>query len=132
MSKPVAADFQSSVGVVMNRVPAGSFIMGSPESEEGRRSWEQERDVTLGSDFYLGKTPVTQVQYEKVMGTNPTNHEKVADAPVDSVSWESAKEFCLKLTHLDRKATVLAHDWEYRLPTEAEWEYACRAGSSQS
>lgn len=131
MSKSPRAEFTSSVGVVMIRVPAGSFTMGSPESEDGRRAWEQQREVTFASDFYLGKTPVTQEQYEAVTGTNPTGHEKLGNAPVDWVTWDQAKEYCLKLTQLDRKAGVLAHDWEYRLPTEAEWECACRAGSSE-
>lgn len=129
MSKSPNSEFKSSAGVVLIRVPAGSFTMGSPESEEGGRTWEPQRDVTLANDFYLGQTPVTQQQYEAVIGANPTGHEKIGDAPVDSVSWEQAKEYCLKLTHRDRVDGVLAHDWEYRLPTEAEWEYACRAGS---
>lgn len=114
----------------MIRAPAGSFTMGSPESEDGHRAWEQQREVTFASDFYLGKTPVTQQQYAAVTGTNPTDHEKLGDAPVDSVTWDQAKEYCQKLTALDRAAGVLRHDWEYRLPTEAEWEYACRASSS--
>src|SRR5688572_4113403 len=109
MSEPLRTEFQSSAGGVMLRVPAGSFTMGSPESEEGRRTWEQERKVTFASDFYLGKTPVTQDQYEAVTGTNPTVHKKIGEAPVDSVTWEQAKEYCLKLTYLDRKAAVLAH-----------------------
>src|SRR5262245_51388927 len=102
MSKLSTAEFKSSAGVVMLRVSAGSFTMGSPESEDGHRVWEQQREVTFGSDFYLGKTPVTQEQYEAVMGTNPTGHEKIGDAPVDSVDWEQAKEYCQKLTQLDR------------------------------
>ena len=110
-------------------VPAGSFTMGSPESEDGHRVWERQREVTFGSDFYLGKTPVTQDQFEAVTGTNPTHHEKIGDAPVDSVTWDRAIEYCQRLTKLDREAGVLPDDWEYRLPTEAEWEYACRAGS---
>lgn len=130
MSKSLASEFQSSAGGVMIRVPAGSFTMGGPESEDGHRVWERQREVTLVNDFYLGKTPVTQDQFEALTGTNPTGHEKIGDAPVDSVSWDQAKAYCLKLTLLDRKAGVLPHDWEYRLPTEAEWEYACRAGSS--
>jgi len=129
MSKSPTSEFQSSASGVMIRVPAGSFTMGSPESEDGHRAWEQQREVTFASDFYLGKTPVTQAQYERVTGTNPTRHEQIGDAPVDSVTWDQANDYCLKLTQLDRKAGVLAHDWEYRLPTEAEWEYACRAGS---
>jgi hypothetical protein len=130
MSHSLAAEIQSSVGPTLIRVPAGSFAMGSPESEEGRRSWEPQHDVTLAGDFYLGKTPVTQAQYAAVTGANPTDHAKLGDAPVDSVTWDQAQEYCLKLTHLDRVAAVLPHDWEYRLPTEAEWEYACRAGSA--
>ena len=129
MSK--SAEFQSSAGAVMIKVPAGSFTMGSPESEDGHRAWEQQREVTFVSDFYLGKTPVTQDQYEAVSGTNPTVHAKIGDAPVDSVDWNSANEYCQKLTQLDREAGVLPDDWEYRLATESEWEYACRAGSSQ-
>jgi formylglycine-generating enzyme required for sulfatase activity len=131
MSRSLASEFQSSAGAVMIRVPAGSFTMGSPESEDGHRAWEQQREVPLRSDFYLGKTPVTQEQFEAVTGTNPTAQEKIGDAPVDSVYWDHAKEYCQKLTQLDRGKGVLPHDWEYRLPTEAEWEYACRAGSSE-
>ena len=81
MSKPPTSEFKSSVGAVMIRLPAGSFTMGSPESEEGRRLWEQQREVTFANDFYLGKTPVTQEQFEAVTGTNPTDHEKIGDAP---------------------------------------------------
>jgi Sulfatase-modifying factor enzyme 1/Ankyrin repeats (many copies) len=131
MSKSPTSEFQSSVGVVMIRVPAGSFTMGSPESEDGHRVWERQREVTFVNDFYLGKSPVTQDQYEAVTGTNPTGHEHIGDAPVDSVDWNSANEYCQKLTKLDREAGVLPDNWEYRLPTEAEWEYACRAGSSE-
>ncbi len=131
MSKSPTSEFRSSAGGVMIRVPAGSFTMGSPKSEDGHRTWEQQREVTFVNDFYLGKTPVTQDQFEVVTGTNPTDHEKLGDAPVDSVTWEQANEYCQRLTKLDREAGVLAADWGYRLPTEAEWEYACRAGSSE-
>src|SRR5688572_17560887 len=115
MSKSPTPEFKSSSGAEMIRVPAGSFTKGSPESEDGHRAWEQKREVTFGSDFYLGKTPVTQEQFEAVTGTNPTAHEKIGDSPVDSVYWDQATEYCLKLTQRDRKAGVLAHDWEYRL-----------------
>lgn len=131
MLKSSVPEFTSSAGVVMIRVPAGTFILGSPDSEEGRRIWERQREVTFGNDFYLGKTPVTQDQYVAVTGTNPTGHEKIGDAPVDSVSWDQAKAYCHELTRIDREAGVLPPDWEYRLPAEAEWEYACRAGSSE-
>lgn len=130
MSSSSTSEFKSSVGAVLIRVPAGSFIMGSSESEDGHRIWERQREVTFCNDFYLGKTPVTQGQYRAVIGTNPTDHEQIDDAPVDSVNWNQANEFCLKLTKNDREAGVLPGDWEYRLPTEAEWEYVCRAGES--
>ena len=90
MWKSPASEFQTSAGGVLIRVPAGSFTMGSPESEDGHRVWERQREVTFAGDFYLGKTPVTQDQYEAVTGTNPTDHAAIGDAPVDSVSWESA------------------------------------------
>jgi hypothetical protein len=115
----------------MIKVPAGSFTMGSPESEDGHRVWEQQRAVTFVNDFYLGESPVTQDQYEAVTGTNPTDHEKIGDAPIDSVNWDQANAYCQKLTKLDHEAGVLPEDWEYRLPTEAEWECACRAGSEE-
>jgi hypothetical protein len=126
------ANFRSSVGIEMLPVPAGSFILGSPESEHGRRVWETQRSVAFANDYFLGKTPVTQAQFEAVTGANPTDHVKIAEAPVDSVTWDQATEYCQKLTRLDREAGVLPRDWEYRLPTEAEWEYACRAGIAAS
>jgi len=131
MSKSTISEFKSAAGITMIRVPAGSFIMGSPEFEDGHRVWEQQREVTFVNDFYLGQTPVTQEQYEVVTGTNPTDHEVIRNAPVDSVNWDQANEYCQKLTTLDREAGVLPDGWEYRLPTEAEWEYACRAGNSE-
>jgi hypothetical protein len=131
MTKSLESEFRSSVGGLMLRVPAGAFVMGSPDSEAGHRVWERQREVTFDCDFFLGQTPVTQAQYEAVTGTNPTDHDRNPDAPIDSVWWEPAEEFCEQLTALDREAGVLRDDWEYRLPTEAEWEYACRAGSSE-
>src|SRR5262245_29009237 len=105
MLKSPASEFMSSVGVEMIRVPPGSFTMGSPESEEGHTVWERQREVTFANDYWLGKTPVTKEQYEAVTGTNPTAHAKIADAPVDSVTWDQAKEYCQKLTRLDREAS---------------------------
>jgi hypothetical protein len=104
--------------------------MGSPQEEVGRAYWEGEREVTLSYEFYLGATPVTQRQYECATGENPTDHQIVKDAPADSIGWRRATEFCAKLTQIDREAGVLRQDWEYRLPTETEWEYACRAGTT--
>ena len=70
MLQAPSSDFRSSVGCQMIRVPAGSFLLGSPESESGRRSWEQQREVTLASHFYLAKTPVTQEQYAAALSNN--------------------------------------------------------------
>ena len=94
MSRPPTSEFKSFVGAPMIAVPAGSFPMGSPESEDGHRVWEEQHDVTFASDFYLGKTPVTRAQYEAVTGTNPTRHEKIGDAPADSVNWQQASDYC--------------------------------------
>ncbi|QDT54040.1 Serine/threonine-protein kinase pkn1 [Caulifigura coniformis] len=130
MASSPATNFRSTVGIEMIRVPAGSFTMGSPESEDGHWAWEQERVVEFASDFCLGKFPVTQAQYQAVTGVNPTEHEHAPNAPVTTLKWESAADYCRALTDLDREAGVLPEDWAYRLPTEAEWEYACRAGTS--
>ncbi len=106
----------NSIGMQLKLIPQGTFTMG-----DGRDA----RQVTLTKSFYLGVYEVTQSQYEQVMGTNPS-HFKGGQNPVEQVSWEDAGKFCLKLTELpEEKATGR----EYRLPTEAEWEYACRAGS---
>lgn len=99
-------------------VPGGDFLMGSPENEPGRSAQDgQQHRVTIRS-FYIGKYEVTQRQWRAVMGDNPS-HFKGDDLPVENVSWNDAKEFCRRLS---RMTSV-----EYRLPTEAEWEYACRA-----
>ena len=133
------SDLTSSSGVRLIHMPPGSFIMGSPPSEVGRQYWEEQREVTLPSEFYLGATPVTQGQFERLMpgfprqmAHHPTLEEDsaAADVPVDSVWSHGPIEFCARLTQLDRDAGILRQDWEYRLPTEAEWEYACRAGTS--
>ncbi len=101
-------------------IPAGKFLMGSPESEKGRQNNEPQHEVTLSKPFYMGVTEVTQAQYEAVTGTNPS-HFKGATNPVETVSWDDAAEFCKKLSERTGRT--------FRLPTEAEWEYACRAGT---
>ena len=116
-------------------VAPGSFIMGSPENEVGRQYWEREREVTLSHEFYLGATPVTQIEYGRVLGENAERSfaafpRTADDAPADSIGWQRATDYCVKLTKIDRDAGILNTDWEYRLPTETEWEYACRAGTS--
>ena len=101
-------------------VAPGSFTMGSPESEEGRDDDEKQHRVTLTKGFWLGKYEVTQKQWESVMGDN-SSHFKGGDLPVEQVSWEDCQEFIRKVN--------ASLNCGARLPTEAEWEYACRAGT---
>jgi len=105
-------------------IPAGTFAMGSPPTEEGRKPNEGPvHQVTISSPFHIGIHEVTQQQYEAVIGKNPSHsHLKGAARPVETVSWEEAVEFCRKLSEKTGRTV--------RLPTEAEWEYACRAGST--
>ena len=98
----------------------GSFMMGSPEDEEGRYDDETQHKVTLTRGFWLGKYPVTQSQWKSVMGGNPSDFKGDAN-PVDSVTWDDCKEFIKKINS--------RFNFTARFPTEAEWEYACRAGT---
>ena len=126
-------EITNSIGMKLVLIPRGTFMMGSPIEEEKREEDEQQHEVTITNDYYLGVTEVTQGQYEKVMGTNPSRSQKTGIRnrdfsmyPVNRASWEDAVEFCKKLSELpgEKKAGRV-----YRLPSEAEWEYACRAGS---
>ena len=107
----------------------GTFLMGSPKDELGRENDETQHEVTLTKAYWLGKYEVTQAQYEAIMGTNPS-YFKGADLPVEQVTWFDAMEFCEKLTEIERAAGRLPEGYEYTLPTEAQWEYACRAGTT--
>ena len=106
----------------------GSFMMGSPESEEGRGRDETLHKVTLTKGFFLGQKEVTQEQWEKIMGKNPS-HYKGRNLPVDSISYKQASLFCILLNEREKKAKRLPKGMIYQLPSEAQWEYACRAGS---
>ncbi len=118
--------FTNSVGMDFVRVPAGGFEMGSPPDEPGRDRDETRRRVRISSAFYIGRTEVTQAQWQKVMGSAPSFFVHCGpDCPVESVSWNMAVEFVQRLN--EREHTNL-----YRLPTEAEWEYAARAGSGSA
>ena len=117
------------LNLTMIWVKPGTFMMGSPESEAGRSSNETQHQVTLTKGFYLGKYEVTQAQWEKVKGSNPS-HFKGADRPVEKVPWNDAVDFCKKLTEMEKKAGRVPEGMSYQLPTEAQWEYACRAGTT--
>jgi len=124
----------NSIGMELIEIPAGNFTMGSPRSEKNHKDREAQVFVTLTKPFRLGKTEVTQGQWKSVMDLEPwLNKSDVRiseDNAANYVSWDDATEFCKKLTDLERKARTLQADEEYRLPTEAEWEYACRAGTT--
>ena len=122
LNKPIEAKIDLGKGVKLEMVliPAGKFMMGSPASEVGRRENETQHEVTLTKPFYMGKYEVTQVEWQAVMGNNPSQI-KGARLPVTNVSWNDCQDFIKKLN--------ARRNGFYRLPTEAEWEYACRAGS---
>ena len=134
----VSGEPVKSAGIKMVRIPAGSFMMGSPPSEEDRFEDETRHRVTLTRDFWLAATEVTQGQWELVTGQTPSSF-KGRDRPVENVSWNDAVAFCNRLSIYEGlvPAYRIGDDdvvWDkaatgYRLPTEAEWEYACRAGA---
>jgi formylglycine-generating enzyme required for sulfatase activity/predicted Ser/Thr protein kinase len=104
--------------------PAGSFMMGSPASEADRSDDEDQVQVKISQGFWMGQTEVSQRQWAAVMGGNPSQF-KGDDLPVEQVSWEDAQAFIAKLN----QSAVRPEGWKYALPTEAQWEYACRAGT---
>ncbi len=108
------------VKLQMVSIPAGTFLMGAPELEEGSSNYQRPQHRVKVPAFYMGKCPVTQAQYAAVMGTNPAYFQG-GDRPVETVSWHDAVAFCQQLSQLTAR--------HYRLPSEAEWEYACRAGT---
>ncbi|MCY2926915.1 MAG: formylglycine-generating enzyme family protein [Planctomycetota bacterium] len=119
-AKELTLDLGNEVTLKVVLVPAGKFLMGSPEGEKDRNPDEgPQHEVTLSKPFYVGVCEVTQLQYQAVMGKNPAE-SKSHDVPVVSVSWNDAAEFCVKASAKTGKAVSL--------PTEAQWEYACRAG----
>jgi formylglycine-generating enzyme required for sulfatase activity len=154
--KPPQA-IENSIGMKLVLIPPGKFTMGSPKDEKKRNKDEEQREAEIKQAFHLGVHEVTQEQFEKVMGFNPSyfsarasgktgadyeiwskpggGKEKVRelgntnDFPVENVSWDEAVEFCYNLSALPAECKA---GRTYRLPSEAEWEYACRAGASST
>jgi formylglycine-generating enzyme required for sulfatase activity len=128
---------QSASNLEMLWVEPGSFMMGSPTSETGRDPDETEHNVTLTKGFYLGKYEVTQAQYQAVMTGNsnglsatPSQYPGNPNRPVEKVSWDDVQVFLTRLNDAEQTAGRLPTGWQYVLPTESEWEYACRAGTT--
>jgi formylglycine-generating enzyme required for sulfatase activity len=124
----------NSIGMKLVYIPPGKFLMGSPRSELERSGDELQHEVEITQGFFMGAFHVTQEQYQKIMGTNPSYFSSTGNArdrvagldtqrfPVENSSWKEAKKFCSQLSAKEGKT--------YRLPTEAQWEYACRAGTT--
>jgi uncharacterized protein (TIGR02996 family) len=130
--QPVGPFWTNSIGMKFAWVPSGTFLMGSPKKEKGRgreglpteygpHDYELQHKVTLTKGFYLAIHPVTQASWWEIMGSDPS-HFHGDELPVEKVSWDGCQEFLRKLS--DREGHA------YLLPTEAEWEYACRAGTT--
>jgi formylglycine-generating enzyme required for sulfatase activity len=121
--KALTVDLGGGVKMEMVLIPAGEFMMGSPEKEQGR--WANEglqHKVKITKPFYLGKCEVTQAQWQRGMGNNPSFFKGTDKLPVENVSWNDCQEFVKKVSAMGQGVC--------RLPTEAEWEYACRAGTT--
>jgi formylglycine-generating enzyme len=114
-------NFTNSIGMKFVWIPPGTFTMGSPK-EDKRVNNETQHKVTLTKGFYMGVYTVTQEQWKEIMGNNPSRFKDEKNLPVETVAWIDCQEFFKKLREKDKRL--------YRLPTEAEWEYACRAGTT--
>ena len=130
-----SVDLNATVAMDMIWCPPGTFTMGSPLDEVGRNTNETEHNVSLTTGFYLGKYELTQVQYEAVMtgvtgdrNATPSHFHGYSNRPVEKVSWDDAQVFLTRLN--EQQAGNLPAGWSYVLPTESQWEYACRAGTT--
>jgi uncharacterized protein (TIGR02996 family) len=119
--QPVGPFWTNAIGMKFAWIPPGVFLMGSPETEPDREDNETQHGVRLTKGLWLGVYPVTQAQWQTVLGNNPSQFQG-ENLPVEQVSWHDSQEFCAKLAPRDGR--------RYELPTEAEWEYACRAGTT--
>jgi formylglycine-generating enzyme required for sulfatase activity len=121
-----AREFEAPTNMVF--IPPGTFMMGSPSNEVDRVYYEgPQTAVTISHGFWMGKYEVTQGEYLAVMGNNPSYFKGDTNRPVERVNWFDASNYCAALTQRERAAGRIATNVVYRLPTEAEWEYACRA-----
>jgi formylglycine-generating enzyme required for sulfatase activity len=119
--EPLKRTFANNIGMSFVLIPAGSFTMGSPTDEPGRHSPERQHPVTISKPFYLQSTEVSRRQWTQVMGSDPSKFKDCGDdCPVDNVSWNDAQEFIRRLNQMSGE--------NYRLPNEAEWEYAAKSG----
>lgn len=122
-------------------IPPGTFVMGSPTNEASRTPDETQHTVVLSRGFWMGKFEVTQAEYLNVVGSNPswfngvrngTNYDTDLTRPVESMRWYDATNYCGLRTLRERAAGMIPSQYVYRLPTESEWEYACRAGTTSA
>ena len=121
VDRDIALDLGNGVSMKLVLIPAGIFVMGCDQEEEGHRDDEgPPHEVTISRPFYMSRYEVTQQQYESVTGKNPSSF-RLSTGPVEQVSWEDSVDFCRKMSQKTGR--------KVRLPTEAEWEYACRAGT---
>lgn len=119
-----AGEVKTIGGIEFAWCPAGTFTMGSPAGEEDRSEDENQVEVTLSKGFWMARTECTQAQWEKVMGDNPSEFQG-ADLPVEQVSWDDVQKWLAKMN----SDQPLPEGWKWVLPSEAQWEYACRAGT---
>jgi formylglycine-generating enzyme required for sulfatase activity len=129
----------NSVAANLAWIPPGTFVMGSPANEVGRETDETQHTVALTAGLYMSKHLVTQGEYKAVISNNPswfngvrgsTDYGTDLNRPVEQANWYLASEYCAQLTQQQQQSGQIPTNWIYRLPTESEWEYACRAGST--
>ena len=129
-----AGEERKILGIRLCWIPPGTFTMGSPRREPERRPGENQVDVVLTQGFWMAKHETTQGEWKRIIGDLPgpltAELPEGDDLPLGNVNFPEAEAYCRKLTQLARESGDLPGTWEFRLPTEAQWEYACRAGTS--